>query len=303
MIFLLQDRLIDAVPNEAAGQSDVIEVWTEAEAASIPALSEIAFQPISVFLRARLCKAEVHPDHLCGAFCVHPKGKREHPGSFFYALWKDRILFVDNSGTVLSCLRKLQKQKSWCSPSTGMFFYDFMETVIANDLSYLTTLEDRIAQMEDEVLAGELDHFNHRMLGCRREILLLSHYYSKLSDIGMELQENENGIFDATEQRCFKLFTERVSLLRQEAQMLREYSAQVREAYQAQIDIRQNKIMKVLTVVTTIFMPLSLIAGWYGMNFCHMPELGWRYGYPAIIILSVAVVLFCLWIFKRKKFM
>ena len=68
------------------------------------------------------------------------------------------------------------------------------------------------------------------------------------------------------------------------------------------MDLRQNKIMKVLTVVTTIFLPLSLIVGWYGMNF-PMPEFDWAFGYPAVILLSAAVVIFCVWLFKRKKFL
>ena len=85
--------------------------------------------------------------------------------------------------------------------------------------------------------------------------------------------------------------------------MLREYSLQISEAYQTQIDIRQNIVMKVLTVVTAIFLPLSLIAGWYGMNFQYMPELHWHYGYLYVFILSIIVVIGCLWIFKKKKFL
>lgn len=61
--------------------------------------------------------------------------------------------------------------------------------------------------------------------------------------------------------------------------MLREYATQICSEYQAQVDIVQNRVMKLLTIVTTIFMPLSLIAGWYGMNFSNMPELQWTYGY------------------------
>ena len=67
--------------------------------------------------------------------------------------------------------------------------------------------------------------------------------------------------------------------------MLREYASQVSSEYQAQVYIAQNRIMKLLTVVTTVCMPLSLIAGWYGMNFMNMPELHWAYGYPAVIAL------------------
>ena len=94
----------------------------------------------------------------------------------------------------------------------------------------------------------------------------------------------------------------RIGRLKDEAQMLREYGLQVRELFQAEIDIRQNNIMKILTIVTTIFLPLSLVAGWYGMNFTNMPELTWKYGYPAVIGISVLVVLICLWVMKKKKF-
>lgn len=59
--------------------------------------------------------------------------------------------------------------------------------------------------------------------------------------------------------------------------------------------------MKILTIVTTIFLPLSLVAGWYGMNFAYMPELSWKHGYPAVIVVSALVILICLWIMKKKK--
>ena len=81
---------------------------------------------------------------------------------------------------------------------------------------------------------------------------------------------------------------------------LQEYIEQVREAYQSQIDIEQNNIMKVFTVVTSIFLPLTLIAGWYGMNL-QMPEFHWAWGYPFVIAVSLSVVVALIVIFKRKK--
>jgi magnesium transporter len=61
--------------------------------------------------------------------------------------------------------------------------------------------------------------------------------------------------------------------------------------------------MTLLTVITTIFMPLTLIAGWYGMNFRYMPELGWSLGYPVVIGISIAIVIACLVFFKKKNWL
>ena len=83
---------------------------------------------------------------------------------------------------------------------------------------------------------------------------------------------------------------------------MREYCLQIQSLFQAEIDLRQNRIMKILTIVTTIFLPLSLLAGWYGMNFVNMPELTWEYGYPAVIAAGLGIVLLSLWICKKKKF-
>ena len=74
-------------------------------------------------------------------------------------------------------------------------------------------------------------------------------------------------------------FLRRVEALKNETERLREYAMQVSGEYQSQVDIAQNRVMQLLTIVTTIFLPLSLIVGWYGMNF-DMPELSWEYGYP-----------------------
>ncbi len=74
----------------------------------------------------------------------------------------------------------------------------------------------------------------------------------------------------------------------------------IREALDAALSFEQNRIMKMFTTVSAIFMPLTLIAGWYGMNFAGMPELLWRHGYAFVWILSILVVLLCVWYFKKK---
>lgn len=136
----------------------------------------------------------------------------------------------------------------------------------------------------------------------RKEIIGWNRYYSQLDDMVCDLLENGNLYFDENELRLLRMVESRINRLKNEAQTQREYGLQVHELFQAELDMRQNRIMKILTVVTTIFLPLTLIAGWYGMNFHDMPELSWKYGYPAVIAISAVVVLGCLGIMKKKKF-
>ena len=98
------------------------------------------------------------------------------------------------------------------------------------------------------------------------------------------------------------MFEDRVIRLREESQLLRESCAQLQSLFQAEIDTRQNRIMQILTIVTTIFLPLTLLVGWYGMNFVGMPELTWKYGYTVVVIVSIVTVGISLWVCKKKKF-
>lgn len=70
----------------------------------------------------------------------------------------------------------------------------------------------------------------------------------------------------------------------------------------ATLNYNLNNTMKLFTMVTIIFQPLTLIVGWYGMNFKYMPELGWRFGYLYVIVLSIVVVGAILYWFKKRKF-
>jgi magnesium transporter len=75
------------------------------------------------------------------------------------------------------------------------------------------------------------------------------------------------------------------------------------DIYLSSISNKTNEIMKVLTIIATIFIPLTLIAGIYGMNFKYMPEMEWRYGYPMALIVMLVIGIGMVVYFKRKKWM
>lgn len=145
--------------------------------------------------------------------------------------------------------------------------------------------------------------FNMELLHKKKELSVLRNYYEQLIDIGEALEENENEIFEREDLRYFKIFTDKAVRLRENVDLLRDSIVHLRDAYQAYLDLKLNETMKLFTVLTAVFLPLTVIVGWYGMNFRNMPELTWKYGYFSVIVLSALVVGVLVAVFKRKKWM
>ena len=97
----------------------------------------------------------------------------------------------------------------------------------------------------------------------------------------------------------FGTISDRADRLRGRTMYLLDYIGQVRDTYQGKVAEHQNANMEFLTIISTIFFPLTLITGWYGMNFENMPEL--THGYPFVIGLSLVVVAIIIFIFKKRK--
>lgn len=178
-------------------------------------------------------------------------------------------------------------------------FYFFSE-LMKPDMDYLEKLEDEIAEMENNLLVHSKTQCAREIVLFRKELIRLKKYYEQLNSIFEDITQNENKLISPQHLRYFMVLDKRVDRLFSTVLNLRDFVTQVREAYQAQIDIEQNGIMKIFTVITSIFLPLTLIVGWYGMNL-QMPEFAWPYAYPAVILLSVAVCIACMTFFKIKK--
>lgn len=134
-------------------------------------------------------------------------------------------------------------------------------------------------------------------------MMKLHAFYVQLTDIGEAMQRRGCDLISREQAEDWNIFTSRVARLHGYTENIRENLIQLHELYQAQIDIRQNETMAVLTVVTTIFLPLSLLAGWYGMNFTNMPLVDWKYGYLAVILLAVVILGLELRYFWKKGYL
>ena len=252
----------------------------------------------------RETQALVNWDSLTGTLSIPDREHISGPRTCLaFALDERGVVLIDGSGKAAACVRELGNTKRWRLPSLERFLYDCLETVIGRDLRLLEGMEARLNALEEDILNQKAQTSPTVLNDIRGDLLDLRVHYEQLIDLGQELEENENGFFQEENLRYFRLFTERVTRLQDTVSGMREYCNQLRDLIQTQLDVRQNKIMTVLTVITTIFMPLTLIAGWYGMNFKYMPELEWRYSYLAVIVISVAIVAVCLWWFKKKKWL
>ncbi len=249
-------------------------------------------------------KAEVNYDSLTGSFQIPDRenlGENEY--CFAFALDEKGVVFIDDSGKAEQMIRSICRTKRWREPSLERFLHDFLEQIVVNDLSVMEHYEYELNQIEDEILSSDVQGKLERVNEIRSDIRRLLVHYEQIIDMTQELEENENGFFSEENLRYIHLFMNYMTRRHSTATSIRDYAMQIRDLHNTQLEVRQNKTMTLLTVITTIFMPLTLIAGWYGMNFRYMPELGWRYGYLAVFVLSIAIIVFCLILFKRKKWL
>ncbi|MBQ7145683.1 MAG: magnesium transporter CorA [Lachnospiraceae bacterium] len=251
-----------------------------------------------------MTKAEVNYDSLTGTFSIPDRKNLSGDDlNFAFALDEKGIVFIDDSGAVQRIIDRIRKSKKWRLPSLERFIYDFLDQIVKDDLQILEGFESRLNEMEKELDGAEAEASFSLVNEIRSDIRTFLIHYDQLMDLAQELEENENNFFNQENLRYFHLFMNRVQRLHDTAASLRDYTIQIRDMYKAHLDIKQNRIMTVLTVVTTIFMPLTLIAGWYGMNFIHMPELAWRWSYPVVILVCIFIVVASLWFFKKKKWL
>jgi magnesium transporter len=162
----------------------------------------------------------------------------------------------------------------------------------------LEVMEDEMFQARDDALLEELVNSNTMLKKMRRTH---AYHVSALTDWQDALRER--GDVDAETAHALNDVFEHYERLQSMASLFQELTTDLMNGYLSLSAHRLNRIMQVLTVFTVVFLPLTLIAGIYGMNFEHMPELHWRYGYQAAITVMALIVALTLWLFKRRRWM
>lgn len=225
------------------------------------------------------------------------KQPQKKPQKVLIYMDEENLFFFCESSDCLKDISALLSR----SLSNEKTLYMFFVNLFQDDINYLENLETEITDAEDSTITDSKQDYSGQIILFRKELLSLKRYYEQLDLILDNLCANDNKILTPDGERHMGIISSRVHRYLYYVLNLRDYVTQMREAYQAQIDIEQNQIMKIFTVITAIFLPLNLIVGWYGMNFTNMPELAWRYGYLYVVIISLLVCLIMFIIFKKKK--
>lgn len=220
--------------------------------------------------------------------------------SFGFYLGSGELIFISESQELNSVFYRLEKQ-NFGKSSLVKFFLGVLEYLIRRDSIYLESIEEKLSALEESLL-NDVPENPYADIICYRKILSGLHfYYDQLTDFGQDMEENFSGVLSPEECSLWQMYSNRTERLHGHTERLIEYLLQIRELYQSRLASRQNKVITFLTVVTTVFLPLTLIAGWYGMNFPDMLAFKLSYGYPAVIILSAVIIAAEIIYFKKKK--
>ncbi len=251
----------------------------------------------------RYCKAELYKDCIIGTIRLPQKNEQKKAQlSFGFYLTGRKVFFIEDEGKLKAWIEK-QTEMIQEADTPKQLLLRIMEHMIEDDTLYFSHMESELDKLEEEISggAGRNNNFFASLTKHRQKLSEFHIYYEQLIDIG-ELFSTCDFYQSEQDTEGWDRFIHRVEHLQNHVYLLRENVLQIRELYQSMQDARQNKIMVVITIVTTIFLPLTLITGWYGMNFVYMPELQWRYGYFAVIIISLFIVIAEIVYFKKKKF-
>lgn len=249
----------------------------------------------------RYCKAEYYRNCIYGTMRIPRKSEERAPHvTFAFYINENTLYLIEDTGDIKRWVEK-HADRLGKMQSPDRLMLDIMTQLVENDTLYLSHLEKVLEDIEDELNNNISEEIFAKITRFRQKISEINAYYSQLTEIGDMMQSHicDSVIHNSDEWNRYSRGTDR---LQNHVRLLRENVIQLRELYQSRQDERQNKVMCMLTVVTTLFLPLTLLTGWYGMNFVHMPELQWQYGYFGVIILALVIVIAEIIYFKKKKF-
>jgi magnesium transporter len=212
------------------------------------------------------------------------------------------LSFQEREGDVFEGVRERLRSNKGRIRKMGADYlaYALLDAVVDSYFAILEQIGDQIEQLEDELVVqpapetlGKIHHFKREMILLRKAVWPLRELIGGLQRSESPLIAESTGIF------LRDVYDHTIQIL-ETVETFRDVLSGLLDLYLSSISNRMNEVMKVLTIIATLFIPLTFIAGIYGMNFDHMPELHWRWSYP-LLWLAMLTAAGGMFLYFRKK--
>ena len=215
------------------------------------------------------------------------------------------LSFQEHPGDVFEPIRNRLRNKKGRIIKMGPDYlaYALMDIIIDNYFSILERVGDRVEVMDEELVANPATETLVEIQKLKREMIFLRKSVWPLREMISGLQRAESKLFKKqTEVYLRDMYDHTIQVI-DTVEALRDMISGILDIYMTSVSNKMNEVMKVLTIIATIFIPLTFIAGIYGMNFQYMPELGIRWAYPVVWIVMSTVSIVMLLFFRRRKWL
>lgn len=215
------------------------------------------------------------------------------------------ITFQEKEGDVFDPIRQRIKDNKGRIRKMGTDYlaYTLLDSIVDNYFIILEKLGEKIEFLEEELVTNPTPKTLQTLHHLKREMIFLRKSVWPLREVISGLERGESPLIkEATRIYLRDVYDHTIQVI-DTVETFRDMLSGMLDIYLSSISNRMNAVMKVLTIIATIFMPLTFIAGIYGMNFQYMPELGWRWGYPMVLLIMLATGVFMLIAFRRKKWL
>jgi magnesium transporter len=210
---------------------------------------------------------------------------REKPGNLFEPI---RLRLSNNKGRI---------RKS----GADYLVHAIIDNIVDNYFLVLEKLEEKIEFLEDDLVTQTTPLTLRTIHDLKRELIYLRKSLWPLREAINSLERADSTLISGSTNIYFKDIYDHVIAIIDSVETFRDMLSGMLDIYLSSVSYRLNEVMKVLTIIATIFMPLTFLAGVYGMNFKYMPELEWRWSYFFCLGVMLLVTLFMVFYFKKKK--
>jgi len=215
------------------------------------------------------------------------------------------ISFQEKEGDVFDVVRdRIKKSKGRIRKMGADYLaYSLIDAIVDNYFMVMEKFGERMELLEDELVENPIPPTSQMLHGLKRELIFLRNSVWPLREIINGLIRGDSRLLNKSTIIFIRdLYDHTVQVL-DSVEIFREMITGMLETYLSSLSNKMNSTMKILTIIATIFIPLTFIAGIYGMNFSYIPELQWRWGYPVVWGVMLGIAGFMIILFKKKKWL